>query len=453
VLAALAGVATAPALAQSGQGHQPRRGGGDHRRGAQGRAISHMRLLVIAFAGILATAVQAQATWVLEGAKIYLAPDVTPISGAKVVVAGTKIKAIADHSDVSVPAATKAPECNGGIVVAGFQNSHVHFTGDEFLDAGHQPAEALTGALTQMLTRYGYTTVFDITSDRDNTLALRARIDKGEVRGPRILTVGLPLFPPQGLPIYISHFRKELLDKLPQPASVDEALTVLRENFAAGTDATKLFIATPQGNNSVKRMPADIARAAVDETHRRAKLVFAHPTDIEGVQATLDAHVDILAHPPLGAPAPWPESLMKRVLDARISMVPTLKLFQFELEKQHVPSAIADRLLGESVREFGKFSAIGGQVLFGTDVGYMTDYDPTREYELMATAGMTPMQILASLTTAPAARWKEQRRRGRLAAGMDADILVLDADPVDAASNFAKVRCAIRNGEVIYARR
>jgi hypothetical protein len=42
----------------------------------------------------------------------------------------------------------------------------------------------------------------------------------------------------------------------------------------------------------------------------------------------------------------------------------------------HVPAAIAERLLNESVTEFGKFAAIGGQVLFGTDVGYMTDDDP-----------------------------------------------------------------------------
>jgi imidazolonepropionase-like amidohydrolase len=96
---------------------------------------------------------------------------------------------------------------------------------------------------------------------------------------------------------------------------------------------------------------------------------------------------------------------------------------------------------------------MGGQVLFGTDVGYMTDHDPMLEYELMAKAGMTPMQILASLTTSPAARWQEQHRRGRLAAGMDADLVVLDADPADSPRHFAKVRCAIRGGQVIYARR
>jgi imidazolonepropionase-like amidohydrolase len=411
---------------------------------------SRLRVFAVTLVALVAPAVHAQATWALEGATIYPAPDASPIHGGRVIVAGTKIDGVAGSSNDARPAVSRAPACDGGIIVAGFQNSHVHFTGDEYVDAAHQPATALTGALEKMLTRYGYITVFDLASDRDNTLALRARIDKGEVRGPRILTAGLPLFPAHGLPIYISHLPRQLLDKMPQPASVGEAVKVLRENFSAGTDATKLFIATPQGDKSVKRIPIDIADAAVIETHRRAKLVFAHPTDIPGVQAALDVHVDILAHPPLGAPAPWPELLMKQLRDAGVAMVPTLKLLQVELEKDRVPPAIVERILGESVGEFGKFSAIGGQVLFGTDVGYMSDYDPTVEYELMAKAGMTPMQILASLTTTPATRWQEQNRRGRLAAGMDADIVVLNADPFDAPGNFANVRCAIRGGEVIY---
>lgn len=410
-----------------------------------------LEILVAALAGLCVPVAQAQQSWALDAAKIYLAPDVPAISG-QVVFASTKIESVAPASGKRAMAANKAPQCNGGVIVAGFQNSHVHFTGDEFRDARHQRPEALDVALTRMLTRYGYTTVFDIASDRDNTLALRNRIEKGEVPGPRILTAGWALFPPHGLPIYISHLRKELLDKLPQPNSVDEALKIVRGNFAAGADGTKMFLATPQGDNTLKRIAPDIARAAVAETHRRGQLVFAHPTDIPGIREALDAHVDILAHPPLGAPVPWPEPLMKQVRDAGMSMIPTLKLFEFELAKEHVPTPTAERLVNESVTEFGKFAAMGGQVLFGTDVGYMTDYDPAREYELMATAGLTPMQILASLTTTPAARWKEQSRRGSIAAGLDADIVVLDADPADSPRNFAAVRCVVRAGEVIYTR-
>lgn len=409
------------------------------------------KILAIALAAQMAPLAQAQQRWALDATKIYPAPDVPATSG-QVVIAGAKIESVAPASGKRATAATAAPQCNGGVVVAGFQNSHVHFTGDEFRGARDQTVERLERALTQMLTRYGYTTVFDTASDRDNTLAMRRRIESGEVRGPRILTVGWSLFPPHGLPVYISQMPKELLDSLPQPETVDEALKVVRGNLAAGADGTKLFIGTPQADNSVKRIPADIARAAVNETHRQAKLAFAHPTDIQGVREALDAHVDILAHPPLDAPAPWPESLMKQVRDAGMSMIPTLKLLEFEMQKQHVPAPTAARVLKEDAREVGKFAAMGGQVLFGTDVGYMTDYDPTREYELMAEAGFTPMQILASLTTTPAARWKEQDRRGRIAAGMDADLVVLDADPAESPRNFAAVRCVIRSGEVIYTR-
>ena len=413
---------------------------------------NHLRTCAIVFAAVLTSPVHAQTVWVLQGKTVYTAPDQPPVHGGSVAIAGSKIKAVAGRSERRSPAVTTAPECDGGVLVPGFQNSHVHFTGDAFLDADSQPAAALSNALAEMLIQYGYTTVVDIASDRDNTLALRARIDTGDVRGPRIMMAGLPLFPPHGLPSYISHLPKELLDELPQPTSVDAALKVLAENFAAGVDATKLFIATPQVGIGTKRMPADIASAVANETHRRGKLVFAHPTDIAGVEAALAARVDILAHPPLGAPAPWPELLMKQLRDAGVAMVPTLKLLQFELQKEQVPSATADRIVNETVEQFGRFSAMGGQVLFGTDVGYMTDYDPTLEYELMAKAGMTPMQILASLTTSPAARWQERDRRGRLAAGMDADIVVLDADPADSHRNFAKVRCVIRGGQLIYSR-
>ena len=392
-------------------------------------------------------------TWTLRADRIYTGPDAPPLDGGQIIMAGDKIDRVAGPSQKPASSNTgKAPQCDGGIAMAGFQNSHVHFTSDDFADAGRRPAASLTQALERLLTQYGFTTVFDITSDRDNTLALQARIEKGEVRGPRVLTVGLPLFPPQGLPVYISHFRKELLDKLPQPDSVDQARAVVRENAMAGTRATKLFLATPQGNGTTKRMSIEIARAAVEETHRRGQLVFAHPTDLEGVQMALDVGVDILAHPPLGAPAPWPESLLRQLRERHVSMIPTLKLLEFELAKEKVPRETANRILLSTVSEFGKFAAAGGDILFGTDVDYMTDYDPSREYELLAQAGMTPMQILASLTTAPAARWNEQRHRGRLAAGMDADIVVLDGDPVADPRNFAKVRCAIRAGEVMYSR-
>ena len=42
------------------------------------------------------------------------------------------------------------------------------------------------------------------------------------------------------------------------------------------------------------------------------------------------------------------------------------------------------------MRQLGIFAEAGGEVLFGTDLGYMTDYDPTEEYTRMAEAGLEP---------------------------------------------------------------
>src|SRR5690606_7600517 len=110
----------------------------------------------------------------------------------------------------------------------------------------------------------------------------------------------------------------------------------------------------------------------------------------------------------LGAEEPWPEDVLQQLLREKVAIAPTFKLLEYELRKQNVPEDISDRLMKLSLEHFKPFVAGGGTVIFGTDVGYMTDYDPTAEYVLMHKAGMTPAQILASLTTAPARLWKEQ---------------------------------------------
>ncbi len=54
--------------------------------------------------------------------------------------------------------------------------------------------------------------------------------------------------------------------------------------------------------------------------------------------------------------------MLKQVRDAGMSMVPTLKLLKYELKKDQVPEAVADKIVAETVGEFGKFAAMGGQV-------------------------------------------------------------------------------------------
>jgi imidazolonepropionase-like amidohydrolase len=72
----------------------------------------------------------------------------------------------------------------------------------------------------------------------------------------------------------------------------------------------------------------------------------------------------------------------------------------------------------------------------------------------MQRAGMTFRQILASLTTAPARRFsgRGERTTGRLQRGLDADLVVLDADPEQDVRALVRVRYAVRQGRTIYSR-
>jgi imidazolonepropionase-like amidohydrolase len=134
-----------------------------------------------------------------------------------------------------------------------------------------------------------------------------------------------------------------------------------------------------------------------------------------------------------------------------VTLIPTLKLWTHELS--HDRNSARDAFVARGIAQLRAWVAAGGAVLFGTDVGYMGDYDPSDEYALMARASMTPRQILASLTTAPCERFGESAHRGRIAVGLAADLTVLDGDPLQDVRAFAGVRYTIRDGRVIFTAR
>src|SRR2546422_138451 len=75
---------------------------------------------------------------------------------------------------------------------------------------------------------------------------------------------------------------------------------------------------------------------------------------------------------------------------------------------------------------------------------------PRYEAELMSEAGMGFRQILASLTTAPAERFGESKQVGRIAAGLQADLVILKDDPSRNLRALTAVKYTLRAGKVIY---
>jgi len=117
---------------------------------------------------------------VIYAARLYTAPDAPAVDDAAILIVDGKIAAAGPAKDIEARGADSLGACDGGVVVAGFQNSHVHFIEPKFAGAKERPAAELTAAMTAMLNRYGFTTVVDTASNLANTVALRARVESGE---------------------------------------------------------------------------------------------------------------------------------------------------------------------------------------------------------------------------------------------------------------------------------
>ena len=79
---------------------------------------------------------------------------------------------------------------------------------------------------------------------------------------------------------------------------------------------------------------------------------------------------------------------MQRLSAANLALIPTLTLFEAELRREAVPDQVIARFIADATQQVQVFAAAGGTVLFGTDAGYIDQFDARRELELMARAGL-----------------------------------------------------------------
>jgi imidazolonepropionase-like amidohydrolase len=383
------------------------------------------------------TAAYAQ-TLVLKGGTLYASPEASPISDAVVVMTSGVITAVGRAGEVQIPADARVIDCSGKTVVAGFWNSHVHFTEAVWKSAANGPAAPLTAHMQEMLTRWGFTTVWDLGADPDDVLPLRRRVNSGDIAGPNILLAG-NMYPKGGHPIYVP---REV--EVPEVATPDEAAKQAREFLAMGHNGIKLFTGSFMGDKPVVNMDTTVAKAAVEIAHAQGKPAFAHPQNRVGVETVIAAGVDILTHTVPSQPDGYTSEQLVRFKSQGIALTPTLSLFTTIV----LDPAVTARVVTATVNQLRQFSGNGGAVLFGTDVGFIKIYDTTLEYELMRRA-LSERQVLATLTTNPAQYFKAAKK-GRVERGFDGDVVVLDGDPISDVRNLAKVAYTIRAGQIIY---
>lgn len=417
------------------------------------RFCCHFRILLVCAALVVALALSCAtclqgAGLALSGGTVYPSPHSRPIANAVIVIEGARIAAAGPLASIKIPQAVQVLDCSGKYIVAGFWNSHVHIFTPGLLQARNASSAGMNAQLDQMFNRWGFTAVFDMASVLDNTLALRRRIESGALRGPRILTVGEPLWTES--PIYVRDYLNANDIRIPVVTTPAGAAARVRAQARAGADGIKLFTGSVQGGGKVANMPLDLVRTAVEEAHRRNLPVFAHPQNSIGLDLAITGGVDILAHTAPDSP-PWTPGFAGRLTKAHMALIPTLTLFDFEARRGGASDRERERWIDKMAGDLRVFAQAGGEVLFGTDIGYTDHFDTELEFTLMSRAGMSFEEILASLTTNPARRFRYSRRSGHIAAGMDADLTVLKSDPAKDVAAFSRVQLTIRAGKVIYS--
>ncbi len=405
-----------------------------------------LALLLLLALTLFATTQSRASDLALVGAKIYPSPSEQPIESGTIVVRDGRILEVGPAASVKVPRGATVIDCKGLVVTAGFWNSHVHILLPGLLHAETHSSDEITAQLQQMLTRWGFTTVFDIASVLQNTNLIRRRIASGEVNGPRILTTGEPFWIKGGTPVYVKDFLKENHVDIPEVDSAPQAVERVKQQVKDDADGVKIFVNSVE-SKEVLTMPLDLAKAIAAEGHRAGKPVFAHVSNDKGIEVALASGVDILAHTTPADDA-WSEAFAGRMVSAHMALTPTLTLW--EVEFRGTSPEELEKGMTKAAGQLGAFYRAGGQVLFGTDVGYIQKFDTSEEFKWMSRAGMSFSDVLASLTVNPAQRFGFASHSGRIAKGFDADLVVLNADPVQNIQAFSDVRYTIRNGKLIY---
>ena len=383
----------------------------------------------------------------LTHARIYTAPGQPAILDGAILIHDGSITAVGPTATIKSSPAAAVIDCTGKTITAGFWNSHVHLITPRLLHAERSSPAALQAELETLFTRWGFTSVFDLASVLSNTNLIRRKIAQGDVHGPRILTVGEPFW--ADTPVYIKAFLAENQISMPEVHSAPEAVVRVDTEVHNGADAIKIFAGAIEAHD-VLLMPASIATAIVKEAHHDGRLVFSHPSNQPGIELSLKAGVDVLAHC-TSADGAWTPELIHRMRATDLTLIPTLTLFDVEERKGGASPEATKRVIDIAVFNLRAFYSAGGTILFGTDVGYTDHVDTAEEFTLMSQAGMSFPQILASLTTNPARRFGYSAHTGRITLGFDADLVVLQADPAADITALSRVAYTIRSGKVVYS--
>jgi imidazolonepropionase-like amidohydrolase len=340
-------------------------------------------------------------------------------------------------------------DAGGRTVMPGFIDAHRHL--------GAAPPELMKSFIDA-----GFTTVLDALGDVPALAEVRRKIDAGEIVGPRLKLSGLvpvngTAMPGGGDPARHDPARIPLDERDPVAATPpDQARAMVDRLAEQGADNIKIvLVASPKGDD----VPTLLAIS--DEAHKKGLRMITHTTSVVDAVEAAEGHTDLFAHTPhIG----WVDEggALEKIAAAGVPMVTTLGVFTPFFDGTDEHDAI--------FRDYGPFpwdtlhsagqGPVNERLLFnaGVVIGYGTDTSfPPRDslrHELRALSSVfSPKELVTILTKNAAICADVDDVTGTIEAGKQADLVMVDGDPLTDVFAVLDVRLVVKGGNVVSDRR
>ncbi|HYX25540.1 MAG TPA: amidohydrolase family protein, partial [Thermoanaerobaculia bacterium] len=386
-------------------------------------------------------------TIALVGGRIVTLKGDEVIEDGTIVLAGNRIQAVGLRASVAVPAGARVVDVKGKTLIPGFIDVHWHGT---FGTDGIVPQR---NWVTYATLTYGVTTLHDPSNDTDTVFAAAELARAGMITSPRIFSTGTILYG-ANLPV------TALIDNL------EDARGHLRRMKAVGAFSVKSYN-QPRRDQRQQVIAAarELQMMVVPEggslfEHNMTQVVDGH-TGVEHTLPVANVYKDVrqlwkgtqVGYTPtllVGYGGIWGENYWyakTRVWEDKrlLSFVPR----EIVDERARRPFTAPD----EEYNHFNiaRIAASLGHEGVKVNVGAHGQREGLGfqwEMWMLAQGGMTPMEVLRSATLNGAQYLGLDRDLGSLEPGKLADLVVLDANPLEDVRNTARIGLVVQNGRV-----
>jgi imidazolonepropionase-like amidohydrolase len=369
------------------------------------------------------------AIFVVRNARVFDGDRVLP--RASVLVRDGRIAAVGP--EIETPLGAEEVDGSGKTLLPGLIDAHGHVRG---------------GALREQLV-FGVTTVLDMSTDAAWAAAMRREQRGGQgLDRADLYSAGTLITAPHG-------HGTEYQD-IPTISSPGQAQGVVDARIAEGSDYIKIVYDDGRSfGPSIPTIDRPTLKAVVDASHARRRLAVVHIGSVAGARDALEAGADGLVH--LSPEQAVDEDLVALARRRRAFIVPTLSLNESLCGIASGASLLADPRVapylsafsaknlvqsyhlhpprdldfGAALTSVARLNAAGVPILAGTDApnrGTAHGASLHRELELLVRAGLSPVEALRAATSVPAGAFALPDR-GRVAAGLRADLLLVQGDP------------------------